>query len=131
MADNKIKHLEFIHSTITRMSTNSFLLKGWSITLLAAIFALSEKESNKDFLIITYFSTILFWILSSYFLKIERNFRDLYNDVRKILDDDRIDFSMDISSYKNSLTAAFFSQTLLIFYAPQLISIIILKYLIK
>ncbi len=31
--DNKIKHLEFIQLTITRMNVNSFLVKGWCLVL--------------------------------------------------------------------------------------------------
>ena len=41
--DKKLKHLEFVQNVITRMNTNSFLIKGWSVTLVAAIFALSAE----------------------------------------------------------------------------------------
>ena len=40
MMENKIKHLEFIQSTITRMNQNSFQIKGWMITLVSALLAL-------------------------------------------------------------------------------------------
>jgi hypothetical protein len=36
-----VKHLEFIQNAITRMATNSFWLKGWAVTLVAATFALN------------------------------------------------------------------------------------------
>jgi hypothetical protein len=38
--DNKIKHLEFIQGVITRMNANSFQIKGWSVTITAALLAL-------------------------------------------------------------------------------------------
>lgn len=44
--DNKYKHMDYIQSTITRMGSNSFYLKGWTITIVAAIVALSIKESD-------------------------------------------------------------------------------------
>ena len=44
--ENKRKHLEFIQSVIARMNSNSFLIKGWSITLVSALFALAAKDSN-------------------------------------------------------------------------------------
>ena len=44
--ENKIKHLEFIQLTIIRMNVNSFLVKGWLITLVAAVFVLSQKDTN-------------------------------------------------------------------------------------
>ncbi len=31
--EQKIKHLEFIQAAINRMAGNSFLLKGWTVTL--------------------------------------------------------------------------------------------------
>jgi hypothetical protein len=40
--ENKIKHLEFIQSTVGRMASNLFLLKGWTITLIAAVFAVGR-----------------------------------------------------------------------------------------
>jgi hypothetical protein len=44
--ENKLKHLEFIQQAINRMASNLFLLKGWTVTLIAAMFALAAKESR-------------------------------------------------------------------------------------
>ena len=68
MDNNKIAHLGFIQSIISRMGGNSFLLKGWSVTLVAAIFALSAEHANTKFVLLAYFPVILFWILDSFFL---------------------------------------------------------------
>src|SRR4030042_620265 len=116
--ENKQKHLEFIQTAINRMAGNSFLLKGWAITLVAALFALSAKDTNQSYILIAYFPVIIFWILDGYFLSQERLFRDLYDHVRK-LDESKIDFSMDTSGFENSKNnwlCSIFSQTLLIFY---------------
>ena len=32
--DNKIKHLEMVQDVIKRMASNSFILKGWAVTLV-------------------------------------------------------------------------------------------------
>lgn len=133
MAENKLKHLEFIHNTINRMSTNSFIIKGWSITLTSALFALAEKDSDKNYVIITYFSILFFWLLNSFFLKFERQFRCLYDDVRSKTEN-LIDFSMDISDYnnrKNTTSSAFFSKSLMLFYIPQICISIIIMFLFK
>src|SRR3989338_2239502 len=116
--ENKQKHLEFIQAVINRMAGNSFLLKGWAITLVAALFALSAKDTNQSYIFIAYFPVIIFWILDGYFLSQERLFRDLYNHVRK-LDESRIDFSLDTKNFQtneNSWLRSIFSQTLVIFY---------------
>ncbi|WP_454045329.1 hypothetical protein [Chryseobacterium sp. Marseille-Q8038] len=116
MNDNKLKHLEFIQNTINRMSTNSFVIKGWCITIFAAVYTLSNKESDKSYNIINYLIIPLFWYLNAYFLQLERKYRILYNKVR-ILDEIHIDFSMEISKndFKNLETNIFsccFSKSL-------------------
>jgi len=114
--ENKIKHLEFLQLTITRMNINSFMVKGWLVTLVAAIFVLSNKDANTAFLWITPFITLLFWSLNAYFVGTERKFRDLYDEVRR-KDEHEIDYSMDFRKYeggRNSFVRAFASQTLLV-----------------
>ena len=78
-SDLKIKHLEMIQSIISRMSQNSFSLKGWTITLVAGIFALAAKDANLSFFLISYVPIILFWFLDSYYLQMERKYRVFYN----------------------------------------------------
>ena len=131
--ENKQKHLEFIQAVINRMAGNLFFLKGWAITLVAALFALSAKDTNQSYIFIAYFPVIIFWILDGYFLSQERLFRDLYNHVRK-LDEKEIDFSMDTSEYKkekkNSWLYSIFSVTLLFFYISLVVVMLLVLYLI-
>ena len=97
--DKKPKHLELIQGVINRLSTNSFLLKGWSVVLVSALFALAAPESRPAFVYLAYIPAIVFWGLDGYFLWQERLYRSLYDHVRT-QDEADIDFSMDISSYK-------------------------------
>ena len=131
--ENKLKHLEFIQKVIDRMSSNLFFLRGWTITLIAALFALFVKEANHIYIFVVYFPVIIFWILDGYFLSQERLFRALYDHVRK-LPDKEIDFSMDTSKYqkedKNTWLGAMFSKTLLFFYVPLILIILVLLYLL-
>ena len=92
--ENKTKHLEMIQGIVNRLSTNSFLLKGWSVVLVSAFFALSAGSSNPAFIFLAYIPALVFWGLDGYFLWEERKFRALYDHVRK-LDESAIDFSMD------------------------------------
>ena len=115
------------------MAGNLFFLRGWAISLIAGVLALSTKDINSGYILIAYFLVFIFWILDGYFLSQERLFRDLYNDVRK-LNEDEVDFSMDIRKYKeycrNSWIRCMFSLTLFWFYVPILVSIIIFNNLI-
>lgn len=118
--ENKRKHLEMIQIVINRMAGNLFFLRGWTITLITGLFALSAaKGMNRDYVLLAYFLLVIFWILDGYFLSQERRFRNLYDDVRK-LDEKDIDFSMDTRKYKsirrNTWLYSIFSSTLLWFY---------------
>lgn len=83
MNDETVRHLELVQSVVARMAANSFLLKGWSITLAAGLFALAAKDSKPQFLMIAYLPTLAFWALDAYYLRQERLFRCLYNAVRR------------------------------------------------
>lgn len=114
MSENKLKHLEFIHNTINRMSTNSFIVKGWTITLISALFVLAQKDSNTTYAILIYIAVPIFWYLNAFFLLQERRYRSLYDDVR-IKDENSIDFSMDAKIYntgKNTITECLKSKTI-------------------
>jgi hypothetical protein len=47
--ESKIRYLEMIQNVVTRMASCSFSLKGWAVTLVAGILALSSKDSDKRF----------------------------------------------------------------------------------
>ena len=132
--ENKRKHLEFIQGAISRMASNLFFLRGWIISLVAALFAFFVKDANANYIFVVYFPVIIFWILDGYFLSQERLFRALYNHVRK-LDEKEIDFSMDTSEYikdeKNGWIYSMFSSTLLFFYIPLIIIMLVLTYLLN
>lgn len=94
--EKKLKHLEFIQNVITRMNSNSFMIKGWAVTLVAALFALSNKttDTEHNLYLITFIPVPIFWLLDGFFIATERRFRNLYNSVSSILNKD-IDFKMD------------------------------------
>jgi hypothetical protein len=95
----KLKHLEFIQATISRFNSNSFLVKGWAITLVSALFALAAKDANQLYVFIVYISVPSFWVLDAYYLSLERQYRCLYAAVSQKEAED-IDFSMDASGFR-------------------------------
>lgn len=68
----KLKHLEFIQSAIARMATNSFLFKGWAITIAAALAAFAAANTQAALLTIALITTAMFWGLDGYYLWLER-----------------------------------------------------------
>lgn len=84
MLESKQKHLEFIQNSITRMNTNSFLIKGWTVTIVSAILAIYVIIKDGDFILFGIFPIVIFWFLDTCYLTQERKFRGLYNDVAEV-----------------------------------------------
>lgn len=134
---NKIAHLQMIQGIIDRMGGNLFYLRGWSITLLTGLFAISTSDylklaawtSSLFFILL-----VLFWVYDAYFLSLERKYRGLYDKVR-VLKEDKINFSMNVGEFKThadkTLYAAMFSPTLLGFYGILCVSMILIAGFIK
>jgi hypothetical protein len=93
--DAKLKHMEFIQAAIARMATNSFLFKGWAVTIAAALAAFAAVNTKAALLTIALVATVMFWGLDGYYLWLERGFVALHNEVAAKNEAD-IDFSMKI-----------------------------------
>lgn len=132
MNENKLKHLELIQGIASRMAGNLFYLRGWVITLVAGVLALlSQIDGDVLPFLLVILVMFISWVYDGYFLSMERMYRDLYDKVRK-LKDEQIDFSMDVSEFrqykKNTILFCMFSRTLFFFYAPLIIVAIYLVF---
>jgi len=130
--DRKLKHLEFIQATVNRLSTNSFLLKGWSVVLVSALFVLSGKENNQKFAWLAFIPAVVFWGLDGYFLWEERLYRKLYDRVRQHRPA-KIDFSMDTRDFLDDVGGwlkAVFSKTLIPFHGVIIAALLLVKRLV-
>jgi len=76
------KHLEFIQAVISRQAGNSFLIKGWSLTLSSALYGFAVSGSDWRLACVGLAPALGFWGLDGYFLRQERLFRCLYDEVR-------------------------------------------------
>ena len=126
----KLKHLELLWDVISRMASNSFLLKGWTVLIVSALFAVLANASSVRFVYFAYLPSAAFWILDGFFLRQEKLFRKLYDKVRSLPEFD-IDFSMDTSSVASQVDSWFrtlFSRTLVIFHGTifATISVVVL-----
>lgn len=128
----KQAHLEMIQGVMNRLSQNSFLLKGWTVVLVAAMFALAAKDSRVEYVYLAYLPAIAFWCLDAYYLWQERLFRSLYNHVR-VLDDSEIDFSMSVGQTDVETVTyvkAFFSKTVVGFHGAVVGAIVVVMLLL-
>ena len=97
MTEDKIRNLEMIQNIITRMANNSFLLKGWSITIISGLFSLNLEKLNFAIYFLVYSVIILFLFVDTYYLQLERRYRALYEECRKM---PTSDFCMNLSPPK-------------------------------
>jgi hypothetical protein len=134
--ESKLKHLEFIQNIITRMNTNSFLVKGWNITIVSALIAIYASNQNICILLIGIIPTILFWFLDTYYLTQERKFRGLYNDVAGVSANPKNlkEFEMNPDLYKGGKYRyfnVFRSRTIWVLYLPLILILIGLYFYLK
>lgn len=115
----KIHYLDMIQDVIKRMQNNSFILKGWAVSLIAGIFALISKEARISCFATAYMPVLLFWILDSYYLQLERKYRVLYKAAIK-KNSLEIDFNLDAPKArwedKTTYLQSLISKTEVIFY---------------
>lgn len=98
--DAKMKHLEFIQSVIARLASDSFLMKGWGLTVSAAFFGFSAKDLDVRLAAVGLLPLVAFWGLDAYFLSRERMYRAMYEAVR-VGSAEVAPFSMDYRPFKS------------------------------
>ena len=92
------------------MKSNSFSIQTWMVTILAAFIALFANKPNEWYLLSAIIPTIIFWFLDAKYLKMERQYRKLYDAALA----GHINlFDMDASKYKECYIGVLFSKTIL------------------
>ncbi|AIS00479.1 hypothetical protein [Streptomyces glaucescens] len=120
---DRVKHLEFIQATITRLGTNSFLVKGWALTLGAGFLALSAGQKSGTVAGAGVVPLLCFWFLDAHFLRQERLYRRLYDAARR--PDSTVEvLSMDVRPFRPDvpLRRAVLSDTLGLFYGALILT---------
>lgn len=122
--DDKRKHLEFIQGVINRLSSNTFLFKGWSITIIGAVFTAMLTTGNYNLLWLILGIVLIFWFIDAYYLTLERRYRDLYSQVAELLTD-KIDYSMKTPKLTFSAWFSAFRRPILIMFYGVVLLIVV------
>lgn len=135
MADGKKEYLQMLQEPICRMSTISAIFKGFAATIVAGISAISYSSTNVWILALSFLPVLAFAVLDVYYLKLERKFRFLFDQVR--LDKHEIDFSMkltndplEIISAKARTWDCIKSPSIYLFY-PLMIAVLVVVIILK
>ena len=112
-----LKEIELIQDIIKRMASNSFLLKGWTVTLVVASLLLRGPRYQAW---IAFIPLMMFWFLDAYFLWQERMYRELYDWVvsNRLKTTDHL-FDLNAKRFKDLVQSKYrimFSTTLSWFY---------------
>ncbi|MCH5049002.1 MULTISPECIES: hypothetical protein [Pectobacterium] len=141
MADFDYKYtasaLGYIQDIIKRMASNSFYIKGWSLSLSAIVIALIPKMGSTEsvglhsVMWVTGLSVVLvfiFSLLDAYYLQQERIFRNEYNKkVSAIKDADVMDSFKIISlrEVKTCFCSVYFTISIVPYYLSIIACLII------
>ena len=122
-----LKEIDIIQEIIKRMAFNSFMIKGWAITLVVVALLLKGTKSQ---ILIAFIPLLLFWFLDAYFLRQERMYRKLYDWVinNRLKTEENL-FDMNAYRFEDEVQSRFrimFSITLGWFYG--LIAILLIIY---
>ena len=120
------KEIDIVQAVIKRLANNSFLIKGWMITVVVVTLLL-KCTTNLPFLALI--PLFMFWLLDAYFLKQERMYRELYKWVvenRLSSDENMLDMNADrFEKNVASIPKTMLSKTLSMFYGFVLALVII------
>lgn len=74
------KEIDLIQNCIKRMAQNSFIVKGWMLSLITLILSFGiVKDFNEEKLcLIVLIPLLSFWFLDAFFLQVEKKYRKLY-----------------------------------------------------
>ena len=70
-----LKEVEILQDIIKRMAFNSFLIKGWTVTLVVVTLLVKSGQQHVH---LAFIPLLVFWFLDAYFLWQERMYRKLY-----------------------------------------------------
>ena len=129
--DKLHKEIDLIQNVINRMSHNSFLIKGWALSIVGVMLALVKDSiftpKGSLLLSIILVFTITFWYLDAFFLKAEKKYIKLYNWI--IINRPKGNYEnlydLNVTRFKvESHFKIMFSKTLWTFYSIPLLIII-------
>lgn len=136
MNNDKAAYLAMIQLIITRMGANSFILKGWNVTLVSALFALSVKDSNSKFVMIAFLPALVFWVLDAYYLRQERLFRKLHDEASLSTSQNQLVplFSLSTGKYQSTvegMASTMFSSTVFFLHGTIFATVILVILLLQ
>ena len=81
-SDSRRQHLDFIQSTIGRMSSASAVAKGWALTIATATYGYAGTKSSVLVALLGMLAVLAFAVVDTRYLREERKYRLLFDAAR-------------------------------------------------
>jgi hypothetical protein len=123
----KRQHLEFVQNVITRMASNSFQIKGFTMVMATLLAGLWGESKNILFLYLVIPATIMCAFVDAYYLQLERKYRKLYSnsvDRLEVKSTLKEVYNMDVCSISCSYWECLFSKSMVMPYLIILLLIV-------
>jgi hypothetical protein len=127
--ESKIAHLGMVQGVVNRLASNASSMKALAGTIAAGAIALygTMNSSQWVFLAAATLPVVIFWLMDTRYLQIERAYRYLYDCVRK---DQNVEaFSMEYRQFLTnvpSFWSLFLSWSVALFYISILIAFVLI-----
>lgn len=80
---NRIRHLEMMQGVVARLANEAALIRGWALTVSSAFFGFAATSLNWRVAAVGLLPVLAFWGLNAYYLQAERQYRCLFDRVRR------------------------------------------------
>jgi hypothetical protein len=80
---DRVKHLEMIQAVVARLVNEAALIRGWALTVSSAFFGLAAASLSARIAAVGLLPVVAFWGLNAYYLRAERQYRSLFDRVRR------------------------------------------------
>ena len=115
-----IKHLEFIQSAISRMADSSAAIKRHAIVVALAVLASAQVLHQAPLLVAGMAMTVVFAMLDASYLRNEKGFRSLYDEVRMKPNTETVDFRMEPLTGEHAFVRVLLSWSIIWLYLSLL-----------
>jgi hypothetical protein len=100
MDSTRVKHLEFIEETIARMAQHCFAIRTLAVTIVGGIATYAINARDPKVLYGSLLVTLVFWFLDAFYLRLERLYRRLFDEVRR--GSGPSDLDMSVAAFRDS-----------------------------
>src|SRR5262245_248517 len=130
---NGVHSIKMIQKAIDRMAQNSFVLRGWSVTLATGMLAVAVAEEKRRVAFLALLPAFALWGVVAFYRRQERLFRGLHDNVCLAFgSEDVTNFSMDTRNIKDlrSWFKTLFAKVVIGLHGPLLIVILVVALLV-